>query len=32
VREPDIAEAMHAVGETMAEMGVSGFGRVEAVG
>jgi len=31
VREDDIAEAMQAVAETMAEMGVSGFGRVEAL-
>jgi 2-aminoethylphosphonate-pyruvate transaminase len=31
VREDDIAEAMQAVAETMAEMGVKEFGRVEAV-
>jgi 2-aminoethylphosphonate-pyruvate transaminase len=32
VREDDIAEAMQAVAETMVEMGISEFGRVEAVG
>jgi 2-aminoethylphosphonate-pyruvate transaminase len=32
VREDDIAEAMQAVAETMTEMGISEFGRVEAVG
>jgi 2-aminoethylphosphonate-pyruvate transaminase len=32
VREDDIAEAMQAVAETMAEMGIFEVGRVEAVG
>jgi 2-aminoethylphosphonate-pyruvate transaminase len=32
VGEDDIAEAMHALAETMAEMGIAGFGRLEPVG